>query len=115
MKTKAFYSAAPAVLAAGLTIGSAFAIAGAGGMDVGHLARNGYFTEVITITPDTKWVNVTQGDAVKFVDQQTGQSFVWSFDTPGAENFDLSAVAPAGVLAGQHVQAYVGENRRGEN
>ena len=40
---------------------------------------------------------------------------VWDFYTPGAENFDLSAVAPVGVLAGQHVQAYVDENQRGRN
>ena len=116
MKSKGRYSAAAAVLAAGLAMGSsAFAVTGPGGVEVGDLGSPDFFNKEITITPDTKWVNVTQGDDVKFIVQQTGQSFVWNFETPGAENFDLSAVAPPGVLAGQHVQAYVDEDMRGED
>jgi hypothetical protein len=116
MKPKAFYSAAAVVLAAGLATGSSvFAVTGPRGIEVGDLGSINNYNKQITITPKTKAVNVTQGDMVKFVDQQTGQSFVWIFDTPGAEHFDLSAVAPAGVLAGRHIEAYVSEDRRSES
>jgi hypothetical protein len=60
----------------------------------------------ITITPATKWVNVTRGETVKFVDASSRQSFVWNFDTPTWATIDLAEVAPAG-LGGRHVLAYV--------
>jgi hypothetical protein len=46
-------------------------------------------------------------ETVKFIDQQTGKSFVWRFNTPRTENFPLGAIAPAGFLGGQAVTAYV--------
>ena len=67
------------------------------------------YNRVITITPDTKVVNVSQGEYVKFVDTATGQSFVWDFDSDNPE-IDLATVAPTGVLGGQHVMAYVQVN-----
>ena len=62
-------------------------------------------TRTITITPDTKYVNVTWGDVVDF--KVNGQDFAYRFD--GAEtviSFDLERVAPAGMLA-HPVMAYV--------
>ena len=111
MKTKAFYSAAAAVFAAGLATGSSSFSITLGGMEVGELGSSSNFQKVITIGPNTKWVNVKQGDNVKFVDQQSGQSFVWSFQMHGAQHFDLSAVAPADMLTGQRIEAYVDEKK----
>jgi hypothetical protein len=63
-------------------------------------------TKVITIKPTTKWVNVDQGDVVKFVDETSGKSFVWNFDTKSWASFNLAAAAP-GVLGDRHVEVYV--------
>jgi hypothetical protein len=63
-------------------------------------------SEVVKITPDTKAVGVYRGDTVKFIDEQTGQSFTKTFEFahPGA---DLNQFAPAGALGGQQVKVYV--------
>ena len=54
-------------------------------------------TQIIEIRPDTKWVNVTGGEIVKFV--VGGKSFAWAFNVgTGVSHFDLSRVAPPGVL-----------------
>ena len=58
----------------------------------------------ITINPDTKWVNVTQGEEIRFVAGAT--DFAWKFDGPGNRSFDLQQVAPAGVLS-RTVTVYV--------
>ena len=66
--------------------------------EAGDLA---YFDRVITIAPATKWVNVTRGETVKFVDSSSGQSFVWRFDTPTWATVDLTEPN------GRHILAYV--------
>ncbi len=77
---------------------------------IGKLSDPAWFGKVMTITPETRTVNVSQRDVVKFVYQPGGKSFVWNFDTRNWASFDLSAVAPAGVIpSGQHVMAYVAE------
>lgn len=54
-------------------------------------------TQTIEIRPDTKWVNVTGGDIVKFV--VGNKTFAWAFNVGiGVSRFDLSRVAPPGVL-----------------
>ncbi|HYD59135.1 MAG TPA: CzcE family metal-binding protein [Noviherbaspirillum sp.] len=59
----------------------------------------------IVIQPDTKWVNVTGGDIVRF--DVAGKSFAWAFNVAaGVTNFDLAKVAPPGVL-NRPLQAYV--------
>ena len=59
----------------------------------------------IVITPATKYINVTEGDVVRFV--VNGQTFVWNFDgSPGISSFPLNRVAPAGMLD-HTVTAYV--------
>jgi hypothetical protein len=53
-------------------------------------------TRVINILPKTKYVNVTQGDTVKFVVGE--KSFAWHFDTLRAsDSFLLSKIAPADI------------------
>ena len=65
-------------------------------------------TRTITINPTTKYVNVTEGDVVKFV--ANGQEFAFRFDgVPSASAFDLERVAPAGALD-HKVMAYVAPN-----
>ena len=63
-------------------------------------------TRTITINPKTKYVNVTEGDVVKFV--ASGQEFAFKFDGTGT-SFDLQRVAPAGALD-HKVTAYVAPN-----
>lgn len=62
-------------------------------------------TETIAIRPDTKWVNVTGGDIVRF---DVGEkSFAWTFNVAsGISTFDLRRVAPPGMLD-HRVDAYV--------
>jgi hypothetical protein len=96
MKSIIRYGTAAAALAAALTLTMAPAAQAADG--------------VYKITPETKTVGVHVGDTIKFVDQQTGQSFTEHFDTE-SQPFDLNQIAPAGALGGQHVTVYVwGEN-----
>lgn len=62
-------------------------------------------TETIAIRPDTKWINVTGGDTVRFVVGE--KSFAWTFNVArNVTAFDLRRVAPPGVLD-HRVDAYV--------
>ena len=63
---------------------------------LGSLVPPAHSQRTITINADTKWVNVTQGEEVRFVAGAT--DFAWKFDGPGARSFDLQQVAPAGAL-----------------
>ena len=59
----------------------------------------------IPIHPDTKWVNVTGGEIIRF--DVDGKSFAWAFNVPvGLVSFDLAKVAPAGIL-NRPVEAYI--------
>ena len=63
-------------------------------------------SRTIAIYPDTRYVNVTGGEVVKFT--VGDKSFAWNFNgRPGS--FDLNAVAPPGVMD-HRVKAYVAEN-----
>ena len=92
-------------LAAGLAIATT-AFAGGYVQDLGEAADAGPGARTITIKPDTKWVNVTRDETVKFVDASSGKNFAWRFDTL-AMKLDLAAVAPSEVLNGRHIAAYV--------
>jgi len=50
----------------------------------------------IVIDPNTRWVNVTQGETIRFV--AGGSEFAWRFDGRGSRSFDLQQAAPAGAL-----------------
>ncbi|HJV50133.1 MAG TPA: CzcE family metal-binding protein [Noviherbaspirillum sp.] len=62
-------------------------------------------SQTIAIRPDTRWVNVTGGDTVRF---DVGEkSFAWTFNVArSVSTFDLRRVAPAGMLD-HRVDAYV--------
>ena len=80
--------------------------------EIGMLGNPNSYTRTIEIRPQTKSVNVMKGEVVKLVDQATGKSFVWNFDTWGNKSFDLTAVAPAGMLD-HKITAYVCEPTAG--
>lgn len=67
-------------------------------------------TRTIVITPDTKWVNVTGGNIVKFI--VGDKTFTWNFNVAQTiSSFDLSQVAPPGTL-NRKVVAYVAPDPR---
>lgn len=63
-------------------------------------------TRTVVIQPDTRFVNVTHGEVVRFVDAD--QAFAVRFDGT-ANAFKLNALAPAGSLD-HPVTAYVAPN-----
>jgi len=96
-------------LVAALTFASGVSAAGySPDQDFGspHQDQDKGFDRVITISADAKWVNVNHGETIKLVVAPSGKSFVWRFDTP-AMVFDLSKVAPSGILSGRRIDAYV--------
>lgn len=60
----------------------------------------------IVLDADTKWVNVTGGETIRFV--AGGKSFSWLFDTYSASPvFELNQIAPAGMLDDRSIKVYV--------
>ncbi|MEP7102159.1 MAG: CzcE family metal-binding protein [Burkholderiales bacterium] len=72
----------------------------------GSAATVAMVTRTIVIRPDMGYVNVTGGEVVRF--DVGGKSFVWNFNGTRS-SFDLSTIAPAGLL-GRKVTAYVAPN-----
>jgi Heavy-metal resistance protein CzcE len=66
--------------------------------------------KTIVIRPDTRWVNVTGGDTVRFL--VGDKAFGWGFDVAaGVKAVDLERVAPPGMLD-HPVVAYVAPDPR---
>jgi len=64
----------------------------------------------ITITDETKWVNVTRYEVVRFV--SNGREFAWYFDgVDQPRPFDLTQIAPAGFVD-HKVTVYVSPSER---
>jgi len=64
----------------------------------------------ITITDDTKWVNVNHFEVIRFV--SSGREFAWYFDGIAQPRpFDLAQIAPAGFV-GHSVTVYVSPSER---
>lgn len=64
----------------------------------------------IEIFPETKWVNVTGGEIIRF--SKGDQAFGWAFDAPyGPSSFDLQRIAPPGFLD-RPVTTYVAPDPR---
>ena len=65
-------------------------------------------TRTVTIAPQTRYVNVNQGDVVKF--EVDGKVFAWQFDTDRPQGWlDLSLFAPKGTNT-HKVEVFVGSN-----
>ena len=79
----------------------------------GSMAADGQAERTIPIRPDTRWVNVTRAETVRFVvgDGTAQKTFTWRFDTLPSRPFSLNVIAPQGVLGGQQVTVYVARNR----
>ena len=77
-----------------------------GSDQVGFPGAASMATRTITIGPDTKYVNVTGGEVIRF--QLGAQSFVWNF-IGTRSSFDLSRIAPPSTLD-HKVTAYVAPN-----
>lgn len=95
-----------AVAAAGLLLGIAAAAAVPIGL-LGQPAVPEQAQRTIVITPTTRYVNVTEGDVVRFV--AGGKIFAFNFDSSAASSFELNRVAPAGILD-HAVTVYVARN-----
>ena len=74
----------------------------------GSAATASVYDRTIVIHPQTKTINVVQDETIRVVNEKTGVSFVWKFNTGGFEDFKLNSVAPPGVLD-QEVTVYVGD------
>jgi hypothetical protein len=103
MKAK---SLIPAVVALTLSLSALSSMAAPSRNLLGDPSTPMAASRSITITPDTKYVNVEGGQTVQF--DEGGRTFTWNFDGP-AESFDLNRVAPPGVLD-HAVTAYVSTN-----
>ena len=60
----------------------------------------------ITLAAGAKWVNVKQGETVKFM--LGNVEFAWRFDGRSSRSFDLREIAPTGSLASE-VTVYVAQ------
>jgi hypothetical protein len=63
---------------------------------LGDLDATADATRTIVIRPDTKYVNVVQGDVVRFVGDKG--EFAVKFDGEADVPFDLERIAPSGAL-----------------
>ena len=115
MAIRCFHSFLPAVLAAAILSGCAGNHAQVVpridllGMPVIDQSATLSHQRTVTITPDTRWVNVDSGDTVRFA--VGDQSFGWNFQaSPNVATFDLNQVTPPGLLP-HRVAVYVAPNR----
>lgn len=91
-----------------LTLGAAFAVMSVSAQaaipdgsqsDYGADAPAAAATRVVKVAPSTKWIDVTNGETVRFETQ--GSSFSWQFDAfPNQTTVDLTRIAPAGFQTG---------------
>ncbi|MEO7496060.1 MAG: CzcE family metal-binding protein [Massilia sp.] len=73
--------------------------------DFGSAVADSAAERSITITSSTRYVNVVNGQTVKFI--LGGQSFTWHFDTwPSISVIDFARIAPANVQTGA-IKVYV--------
>jgi len=94
------------VVAAGLLVG--IAAAAAVPIDLlGEPAVPEQARRTVVITTATRYVNVTEGDVVRFI--SNGKVFAFNFDSGAASSFALNRVAPAGILD-HTVTVYVARN-----
>ena len=76
--------------------------------DFGSAVSSAGQTRIITLSPSTKFVNVTDGETVTFVEGDT--SFTWNFSTfPNLNSLKLSRIAPEAMHVDM-VEVYVAPN-----
>lgn len=67
--------------------------------DLGTVSEVPAVQRTVRINNSTKYINVERYETLK-IENDTGQSFVWRFDTLGEKNFPLKVIAPSNFLAG---------------
>jgi hypothetical protein len=72
--------------------------------------RGGLVDRTIVIDGTTKWINVTEGETIRFL--VGGKSFAWVFDSYD-QGADLKKLAPKGMLGDRPVKVYVAADPRG--
>ncbi len=97
----------PTILAGVLTLPALPSMAATTQSLLGEAAPATAADQTITITPATKYVNVQGGEVVNF--DVGGKTFTWDFDGADSRSFDLSQIAPPG-LVDHNVTAYVSPN-----
>lgn len=76
--------------------------------DYGMQVVDSAATRTISINAFTKYVNVTDGETVRF--DVDGKSFTWHFDGyPNQTSLELSKIAPEGINVGS-LRVYVAAN-----
>lgn len=79
--------------------------------EYGSVAHQESAVRKIVVTPNTKWVNVTNGETVTFVVE--GRSFTYSFQTYQYTNLlPMAAIAPADLNVGD-IRVYVSHPAQG--
>lgn len=73
----------------------------------GNLASETTAQRTIALSPNTKYINVVQGEVIKFTSE--GKSFTWNFDTLNTFKFNLADVAPKEMNI-KNIQVYLKEN-----
>jgi hypothetical protein len=75
--------------------------------DYGSVAPSDAAERVIVLTPSTKWINVTNGETVSFI--ENGKKFTWDFNSYDSVSLKLSTIAPK-ELGYPNVRVYVAPN-----
>lgn len=77
-------------------------------MDAGRVIMSDTADRDVAVDASTRWVNVTNGQTVRFT--VGGQRFTFVFDAwPGMDSIPLSAIAPKGVSV-PDVRVYIAPN-----
>lgn len=78
---------------------------------LGEPAPSAAAERTIPIGADTKYVNVTEGEAVQFV--VGGQTITWDFETAqGVSSLPLNKILPGGTTLDHDVKVYVAPDPR---
>lgn len=102
-------------LALSIVAAAAFAAGTAGAMprpanpmEFGSIVMSGAADRDVTVDASTRWVNVTNGQTVRFT--VGGRTFTFAFDAwPSADSVPLSAIAPKGMTV-PDVRVYLAAN-----
>ena len=86
-----------AMLLSSIGLSSAANAAGATGAnaDFGVAVAANSYDRVINLKSDTKWINVVDGETIRF--NFGDKAFSWHFSTFNEQSFDLSAIAPRDI------------------
>lgn len=71
--------------------------------------RGGTVDRSVVIDDNTKLINVTGGETIRFL--VDGKSFAWIFDKDD-QGVDLKKIAPQGMLGDRSIKVYVARGRQ---